>query len=685
MEKGQPLRQQMLSRILIVCMVVFSTVGCAAAWVTPTLPAQQETPTPPAANPNPGGPTPPDPDPVTPTPPLAEMVLTDALVQHWSNPNDARELLHDGTHLWVGTPSGLVRWAPDGTYEIYTSGEGLASEAIRGLAQDGEGHLWVGYADHGAWSEYAEGTWHTYATRQEAVEASYQAMLSTPHFNPRLWNSREESDWLWLPTVEGTVQAYDGEMWRTYGEREGVVHDVWLVTVSPQGRVWAVGRGVSTTEEGVRSWVDHSFFSSVADSDHVTDAVADAQGLWLTFLASGEESGGACRLQAGSEEWEGHLHEFNPAIPATVYDVRIDKEDTIWLCGTGGLSYRQEGKPWETLPLDDMTVQGYAHDGEDTLWLGTTRGIWHTQLIDVDGTMRQNVSQQKEIGELEGPWRIPSPLLDNDVRALAMDSAGGLWIGTEGGLSHVDAREETTIVSERPIRALAIDENDTVWLAAEEGLYRLEGDAPEQVAEMAVEHITLDPRGTPWIYTQEDELYSAEGEDWKRVAQLQDLAGAPAQDVAIDGTGKVFLATAEGLGILSPEGEFRLITDDEEEGPLSQDVRAVAVDSEDVLWVATAKGLARRRPDGHWTRFTAESTGGGLRAMEMWDVATAPDGTLWMVTSAGISRRTPQEADWAYYDLPGAAFILAQGSDVAWVGGRSGLYRLSAEALTPVP
>ncbi len=677
----------MLSRILIVFVVVFSAAGCAAAWVTPTLPAEGHTPGPPSANPNPGGPTPPAPDEALPTatPPLAEMVMDDASVQHWSNPNDARELLHDGTHLWVGTPSGLVRWEPDGTHRIYTTEDGLASEAIRGLARDGEGHLWVGYADHEAWSEYTEGTWHTYATRQEAVEARYRALLSAPHFNPRLWSSREESDWLWLPTTEGTVQAYDGETWRTYGEREGVIHDVWLVTVSPQGRVWAVGRGVSTAEEGVRSWEDHSFFSSVADSQHITDALADEKGLWLTFLAGGEESGGACRLKAGSEEWEGHLQELNPTIPSEVYDVRIDEEGTIWLCGIGGLSYRAEGRPWEALPLDDMTVQGYAQDEENTLWLGTTRGIWHTQLIDVDGTMQQDVSQQKEIGELEGPWRIPSPLLDNNVRALAMDSAGGLWIGTDGGLSHVDAREETTIASEKAIRALAIDENDAVWLAAEEGLYRLKGDAPEQITEMVVEHITLDPHGTPWIYTREDELYRAEGEDWKKVAQVQDLAGVPARDVAIDGKGQVFLATAEGLGILSPEGEFQLITDDEEDGPLSKDVRAVTLGPEDVLWVATARGLARRRPDGHWTRFTTESTGGGLRAMEMWDLSVAPDGTLWMVTAAGISRRTPQEADWAYYDLPSGALVLAQGPDVAWVGGRSGLYRLSAEALTPVP
>jgi len=120
-------------------------------------------------------------------------------------------------------------------------------------------------------------------------------------------------------------------------------------------------------------------------------------------------------------------------------------------------------------------------------------------------------------------------------------------------------------------------------------------------------------------------------------------------------------------------------------GLLTKDVRAVALGPKDVLWIATAKGLARRRADGRWTRFTTRSTEGGLRSMEMRDVSTASDGTLWMVTSAGVSRRTPQEADWSYYDLPSAAFIIAEGPNVAWIGGESGLYRIRADALTPVP
>ncbi|MEA3408073.1 MAG: two-component regulator propeller domain-containing protein, partial [Chloroflexota bacterium] len=484
-------------------MMLILVVGCASAWVTPTVPAGKETPTPSAGNPGSVIPTPPAPSKPAPTATdfSAKVVLTDAPVQHWSDPNDARELLHDGTHLWVGTPGGLVRWASDGTYEIYATEDGLASDAIRGVAQDGDGHLWVGYADQEGWSELTEGAWHTYATREEAVEARYEAMLSAPRFNPRLWSSREGSSWLWLPTAEGTVQAYDGETWHAYGERQGITDDTWLVTVSPQGRVWAVGQGVSTTEEGMRTWEDHTFFSSVMNSRCVTDAAADEKGLWLTFRTGDGGSGGACHLAAGSQKWQGYLHELNQAIPSEVYDVRIDEENTVWLCGAGGLSYRKEGKPWEALPLDDMPLQGYVQDAESTLWLGTRRGIWHAQLIAVDGATQLDTTSHREIRSLQGPWRIPSPLLDNNVHALAMDSVGGLWIGTDGGLSHVNAKGETSTVSEEGVCALAVDENDAVWLATTEGLYHLQRDTLEQVNEKVIEQITLDADGRPWIYT----------------------------------------------------------------------------------------------------------------------------------------------------------------------------------------
>jgi ligand-binding sensor domain-containing protein len=94
-------------------------------------------------------------------------------------------------------------------------------------------------------------------------------------------------------------------------------------------------------------------------------------------------------------------------------------------------------------------------------------------------------------------------------------------------------------------------------------------------------------------------------------------------------------------------------------------------------------GLARRTPEDRWTRFTVESTGGGLRSLDMTALLVEPDGTLWMATALGLSRRTP-EADWSYYDLAGIKHLALDAQGTLWLGSDSGLYRLLPDALITI-
>ena len=153
--------------------------------------------------------------------------------------------------------------------------------------------------------------------------------------------------------------------------------------------------------------------------------------------------------------------------------------------------------------------------------------------------------------------------------------------------------------------------------------------------------------------------------------------------MVFDSQGTLWLACETGLGMLPSDGSFYVNT--VADGLLSSNVRAVTVGPQDVLWMATAKGLARRRPDGRWTRFTTESTEGGVRSMELWDVYAEPSGVLWMANDKGISRRTPEKADWSYYDLPAARRVLPAPDGAIWVGTMGGLYRLQPAELTPIP
>lgn len=596
------------------------------------------------------------------------LLVTDDPVQYWSDPNDVTGLVHDGTFLWAATPSGVVRWSAAGEPRLYAVPDGLASQAILGIALDGDGHVWVGYSDHPGWSEHDGESWRTYDTREKAVEARYEAMLRAPRSDPRLWASRAGGTRVWLPTVDGMIKSYDGAAWRTYGPYSGVTRETWLVTVSREGRVWAIGEGVSTAMEGERWWDDHTFFSSIVHRHHITDAAVDDTGVWLAFTGPREQGGGVCRLEWENNRWRGYLHELNPAIPYQVYGVRVDRDGTIWLCGDGALARRSPSRPWRVLAVEGADVRSFARDPQGDLWLGSNQGIW----LVPDGE-----------DQAQGPWRVPTLFTGSKVAGIVRDAQGRLWIGTSRSVSYVDAAGGAEIVAEDEVLCLARDPAGSVWVGAATGLYRMGEDGLARQHDQSTTAVAFDAQGIPWVCTPEGQLLRLDASGPQVIADILALAGTLPRNMVLDTQGTLWLATARGLGSLSPDGAFHLAT--VEDGLLSEDVRAVALDVDDTLWMATAKGLARRRADGRWTRFTTESTEGGLRAMEMWDVAVDAQGDLWMATEAGVSRRTPQEADWSYYDVPKARHVLYDPEGVIWVGTDSGLYRLRADLLTAVP
>jgi ligand-binding sensor domain-containing protein len=656
-----------LSRLalgLCLCGIVLVVTGCTAPQPTPTPLIPTATPTQtPTATPSPV----PSPSPtVEAGPPRLE--IRDVAIQYWSDPNDIKGLVHDGVYLWAATSGGVVRWQEDGTYRLYAPEDGLASLAVRGIAIDGAGHIWVGYADSTAWSKYDDEGWHTYATRQEAVQANYEAMLAARHRDPRLWYARRDGTWLWLPDGQGRLRAFDGQRWRTYTENNGVTRHTWMVVVSPAGRVWALGMGLSTAYEGEIWWTDHTLFSDITHWSQVTDLVVDDQEhVWLTFTGQRGEIGGLCRLELGSNSirWRGHVQSVNPTILAQIHAMRIDSDGSIWLGGDDGIIMRQEGRPWKRLDLGPLTVRAFWRQREH-LWLGTTRGVWRVNLDD---------------DTREGPWQIPSPLVGHEVLALAEDQAGRLIIAMPHSLTVVEPDGLTRILMEDVITDLVTAPTGDIWIAAETGIHELvNGEPVHRFANSAV-LLALDSDGVIYFCDAQGQLYVMLEDGPQAVADLYALIDAMPRNMVVDSEGTVWFSSENGLGGLKADGTFEHYTEDN--GLLSRDVRSVAVGSEDTLWMATSFGLARRLSNGRFTRFTTQSTGGGLLSHDMWHVMVDADDVLWMTTAEGISYRTP-DIDWANLELREARSLVPTQRGI-WVGTPSGLYLVRREAITVLP
>jgi ligand-binding sensor domain-containing protein len=626
------------------------------------------TPPPPASSPTPGP---------TPTLAMAPLTVSDARLLYWSDPNNVSAILYAGDGdagvLWAATSAGVARWTPEGHARLFTPADGLASPAIAAMGLDGEGRLWVSSADAPGWSLWDGQLWHTYPSREDAVEAHYATLLAAPRYNPALWFRRAESNWLWLATPTGTLRSFDGKRWRQYTAYNGVTPHTWMALVAPDGRVWGVGAGLSTCEEGEVWWSDHALFSEIGSRTHVTDAALDPAGsLWLSYTGASAQGGGAARFDLAEGQWEGYLPSLNPRIPGQVLDIEIEADGSVWLSGEGGLAFYRRGRPWQRITLPGVSVRGYAHQpaapgAAPRLWLATTEGIY---AVNEDGT------------QLSGPWRLPAPIVGSQVVGLAKDAAGRLLVATRQGLSRLEPDGRSAALLLANLNVLRPDAAGGAWAGATDGLYRITDEGATRVWEGAVLALTFDAAGDPWLANGDGVLFKLVDGAPQRMADLATLlGGALPRDMDLDAGGTLWIASENGMGVLAADGTFRLDT-----GPdqlLSSDVRAVRVGSEGLVWAATAKGLARHRPDGRWTRFTPASTEGGLPSWEMWGLHAAPDGQLWMATSGGLSHREPENADWAYFELAEARCLLPDG-DAIWVGTPSGLYRVQAAALTAV-
>ncbi len=662
-------------RLLLVGLLLATAAplaGCAAAWATPT-------PTP-TVTATPGGTRAPyvvetrvvgTPEPAvtpTPTPFLASLALSDDAVQSWTNPNDIQGMAFDGQNLWAASSGGVVRWNQDmSEYRVFTVNDGLVSPTTLAVTVDGEGDVWVAYAGLDVWSEYDGSTWQTYS-RQEAVTSQYEALCGAQHFDYRMWTRSPQTGWLWMPTHDGQVRAYDGQTWRAYGPYDGVRRGTRFVAVSAEGRVWAVGEGVSTALEGYRWWEDHSLFSEIPDAASVTSVGIDPGGrLWIGFIGPRASGGGICSLDLAESRWTGHLASLNPSIPHQVYGMEIQADGTVWLCGEGGASYQRAGRAWRPMVLEGLTAQCLLLSPSGQLWLGTSHGIW---VVAPDGKHPR------------GPWLVPTPFMGGQVLELAVDGEGRLLIGTPQGLAYaVPGNGTGLLLAERPT-SLAIG-GSVLWVGAQSGLYRLaDGGEAERIHEAAVSVLTLDAGGLPWFATAAGELARVTPDGVQAVAGARDLEQVGVRDLAVASDGTLFVATSQGMGILSPDGAYAVASVDD--GLPDPDVRCLAIGSEGELWVGTSHGLARRQASGRWTRLTVNSTEGGLRAEEIVDLTMAADGTLWIGTSAGISARTA-EANGSYLDIPGVQRIFPESADVVWLGGQGGLYRVERSALVPVP
>lgn len=255
-------------------------------------------------------------------------------------------------------------------------------------------------------------------------------------------------------------------------------NDVRAVAVDGQGRIWAgtaaglhkIQEGQLVTSEG--DAIDGSVYKLAVAPDGVVWV-----GAW----------NGVYRISDGRLEKE----KEGPAGPITAV---LATQDRIVTANDKTVDERHNGK-WQTIPgpwahtiRDIATVDG---DLYIAAWSGLNR---------VTNGKTQYLSR-------------PDELLSRNLRALAVDTKGQLWIGSRGGLDiYKGGRRERTITAQEglpstDIRSLKFDSEGRLWVGTALGVARYDGKtwslrhSLRWLPSDEVRDVAFEKDGTAWIAT----------------------------------------------------------------------------------------------------------------------------------------------------------------------------------------
>jgi signal transduction histidine kinase/ligand-binding sensor domain-containing protein len=531
-------------------------------------------------------------------------------------------LLDRHGRFWLGIDTGSVICLEAETSQVFDARDGLPTERMAAMAEDGEGAIWVAYPS--ALCRIKDG---------------------------RLTRFTQTEGW---PTGFNCWVTSDakGELWYSKGGQVGVFRGEKLVQVMPPQEtviricgsvvpgLWiCAGAHLLKYNEG-RGPVECALLPTNAEPQTLFEDRAGA--LWIGTVADG-----LFRYQDG-------VLQKVPTSHQSIYCVSEDREDNIWVGTRGGglnliipkaanLVGREQGLPFES-------VSSVCEDTEGTIWAASQSGIlarcragkWEMVGPEAGwtGGAATCVAADRQGGiwvgtrdrtlryfhdGIRGTWQRQDGLHNGSVHMIFVATNDDVWVVT-GVPSHLQQLHEGKIVASldlpgenRTIRAMAQGADGTLWIGTFEGqILRVSGNAlvVERAAAgpsgRSVRALQTTPDGSLWIG------YAGAGLGWlkdgkyARITTAEGLRDDFASQLLADGRGGLWIVGNHGLfqeqlpeltlAADGRNGRLRSLMFGRNEGlpnfqPYSANFPNVCRSADGRLWFATQSGLLTVHPE----------------------------------------------------------------------------------------
>jgi ligand-binding sensor domain-containing protein/class 3 adenylate cyclase len=335
-----------------------------------------------------------------------------------------------------------------------------------------------------------------------------------------------------------------------------------------------------------------------------------------------------------------------------------------------------------------------AQTPDGYIWLGTVYGLVRFDGVRFvpfteipftnSGTSSSSTtsSQNKKTRSLKGV----------DVRTLAVDNAGNLWIGAGGGgllrynngfFTHVLA--DTSRFSN--VTALLHDALGQLWVGTTEGLLRGDSNfisykALPELAGKEITALTETPDHEIWCGTQ-DGLYRISPVVTERLGTSAGLPEELIRALAVDAQGTVWAGTNFGAARWNAATK-RFTPFTTANGLSNNAVTTLFVDRQQTLWIGTNNGgLNRITATG---RIDTISMAEGLSGNTVLSIMEDREGSLWIGVGSGVDRiKDPKFTAWGKPEGVGMDFtsvVFQDSKGNIWSGSyfQSGLNRFTIGA-----
>jgi signal transduction histidine kinase/ligand-binding sensor domain-containing protein len=474
----------------------------------------------------------------------------------------------------------------------WTVEQGLPHGTVRGLAQTGDGYLWLA----------------TYEGLVRFNGEHFRILDKTS--NPGLISNsittlcRGRDDTLWLGTLAGLVREHAGRFENIV--LPGGADIVNALAAADDGAIWvgtAAGRVIRVVNgraEAVPLPMPHG----------PVTALATAGG--TTWIGTGR---GLIRIGGGPpRNWTA----ADGLSSETIVSLLIDS-DAVFAGTAVGLDRVAGGKVTriDGLPTDQVTALSRDRDGN--LWIGT----YSNGVVRLSGDGRLS-----RYGLAEG-------VLNPTVRAIFEDDEGSLWIGTNGGVEQLRVGPFVTWsrrdgLADPFARVIFEDRDGVLWVGTANGLSKWEHGEwrPVDDARLArILSIAQSRDGALWFGTTNG-VYRVLGGKTTLITTAQGLSNNTIRAIHQDRRGDVWIATDFGLNRIRPDGRVESFAG---RGGLGTDyAMAIAEGRDGRIWVATGGGLAEF--DG--TAFRLHSAPRELPTNRLFALDVDTDGTVWITTDA---------------------------------------------------